>query len=715
MITNLSGNISSESKKFFLMISFLSLVLVVCAILNMFWARAVVGFFYLSFIPGMVLIRLVRMHCLDPIKRIIFSIGFSIAFLMLFGLLINFVGPIFGVREPLSPTSLLIIIPLILETMALVSLFSGSEPSREGDKFVFSKENKIKIVLSLLFTSLPVFSVIGTFAVNVYGNNSVLLILIVFASGLVGVACVYPKLDSDKFYGFAICMLAIALLLHSSLISNYVYGGDIHMEYQLFSVTSNASFWNPTIRTTDLGYQWMNAMLSITILPTIYVNLLGIEGTWVFKVVFPIIFSIVCLGLYLLYRKEFEPRLALIAVFFFMANSVFFNDATVGNMRQMIAELFYILLFLTVLDEEVANRIKTLIFSLFAYALIVSHYSTSYLFLFMILGLWCYTFLMKKSRKVSEGKVVMFCAIMFSWYIYVSNSGPFRGLLSTIEWIRDSFVNQFLFIESRGPMVLQGLGLSGISTFWHSIGRGFFYLTEFLIIIGFVYLVLTRKKRVVSNEYFILVLFNMIILAACVIVPTFANTLNMTRFYHLTLFFLAPLLVIASLQISYIIARKLRIKTGIILAVLVLIPFFLFQTGFVYEITGEVNYSIPLSKDRMGLIPYVYMSMITQYDALGARWALENINYLNASFYSDLVSTRALASYGMVYTDVMQKLTNVTVVDPDGIVFLGWTNLVMEKVSYGATEYNTTALLDVLQPLNIIYSSGGCEIYNNPK
>ena len=44
------------------------------------------GFIYLTFIPGIILLRILRLHGIDAIKTLLFTVGLSIAFLMLFGL-----------------------------------------------------------------------------------------------------------------------------------------------------------------------------------------------------------------------------------------------------------------------------------------------------------------------------------------------------------------------------------------------------------------------------------------------------------------------------------------------------------------------------------------------------------------------------------------------------------------------------------------------------
>ena len=46
------------------------------------------------------------------------------------------------------------------------------------------------------------------------------------------------------------------------------------------------------------------------------------------------------------------------------------------------------------------------------------------------------------------------------------------------------------------------------------------------------------------------------LLLFCIFMPYFSSTINMTRYYHTSLFFLAPALVIGAEAISRVICRK---------------------------------------------------------------------------------------------------------------------------------------------------------------
>lgn len=71
-----------------------------------------------------------------------------------------------------------------------------------------------------------------------------------------------------------------------------------------------------------------------------------------------------------------------------------------------------------------------------------------------------------------------------------------------------------------------------------------------------------------------------------------------------------------------------------------------------------------------------------------------------------------LRSYGSLSPDMISKLSNVTEVSPNGIVYLSSLNVVNNTV---VTAYYDCTLdeLTFLQVMSKIYTNGGSEIYKN--
>ena len=93
----------------------------------------------------------------------------------------------------------------------------------------------------------------------------IMLLLIV----IVPIVCMFTKLIPSNYWGFAIWMMALSVLLHRALISQYLSGTDNIIELICSRITYNNEAW----RTLTNWYSGYNTVLSITILPTNWVTI----------------------------------------------------------------------------------------------------------------------------------------------------------------------------------------------------------------------------------------------------------------------------------------------------------------------------------------------------------------------------------------------------------------------------------------------------------
>lgn len=692
----------------------IQIVTYVTILLDVPVARQFVGFLFLIFVPGIIILKLLKVKDLGLAENVILSVGLSIAFLMFIGLSINELCPMVGVSKPLSQWPLMIIINVTVLLMCLLGCVTNKEDFDVN--ITVAKGSRLSRIV--LFVFLPLLGIAGTLLVNVSQNNVLLLFMIIIISIVVVSSAFSNRLVPSRFYPLVLLMIAMALLFHASLISNYIYGYDINVEYYIFKLTENNSYWNSTIGAYAPEYDKINGMLSVTVLPTIFASILNMSATWILKIVYPLIFSFVPLCLYQLYKERVgEEKVAFVSTFFFMATSAFFTEM-LGLTRQMTAELFFVLLFFVLWNNKINSLRKKILFIIFSAALAVSHYSLSYIFLFYISSTWLSAHILKKrTGRTTLSMVIILFVILFSWYIYVSASAPFNGLLNMGNHVLTSISSEFFNPEARGQEVLRGLGMESSPSFWHLLGRIIAYATEFLIIIGFITLIARRKKRILDPEYSVTLSISMIILISCIALPGVASGLRMTRYYHTVLIFLSPLCILGGETLFGFFARG-RIKTEfcvLFLVLIVLVSYFLFQTGFVYEVTGDSSWSIPLSKYRMGLTLYT-MGYIDEQDVFGAVWLSEKINTECASIYADdMARNSVLSSYGMTRRDQIENLSNTTIIRADDTIYLRKMNLV-----YGVllaqrwsveSAWNITEISHVINNMNKVYSNGDCEIY----
>jgi len=205
----------------------------------------------------------------------------------------------------------------------------------------------------------------------------------------------------------------------------------------------------------------------------------------------------------------------------------------------------------------------------------------------------------------------------------------------------------------------------------HYVGTALYDLTIILIAIGFFSLIRQWRKGKFDNVAFSLVSINMLLLGSIVIVPYFAAHLEIGRTYQILLMFLSPLFVLGVEAICGAAShlktrwRPQNLKEGqkkasycLLLTLTILIAFYLFQTGVVYEITNDPDpSSIALSGYRMN---YNH-GFIRESDVFSAAWISTYGERENMWAFADSVSTgHVLSSYSTLNKGMMLLIANDT-------------------------------------------------------
>jgi uncharacterized membrane protein len=705
-----STMIQRKPFNFLIAVLFLQFMVYLTIFFNVPVARQIIGFAYLTFVPGFVFVKLLRLDRVGLVVSLLFSVGFSLAFLMFSGLLINESFSLANIPRPLSLMPLLIIISSLTLLGGVIVFLRGDHVSASESETLSMPPPSV-----FLFLALPVLSIVGAMLVNSYANNVVLLFTIISIALLFSIGVLSKKFLPPKYYPVAVLMSALAILFQSSLISPYIvsFGSDIPGEFLAFSTTKINAYWSPTnpfIGSLNLGR--FNSMLSITILPTIYSTLLNLDPTWMFKLLTPFLFSLVPLTLYYVWKQQIGAKYAFISTFLLMAQLTFYTEM-LGLNRQMIAELFFALLLLILFNNKMKNSDKVICFMVFGAALIVSHYSLAEIFLlFAFVSMLASIFWKSSSRKVTVGLVVLFSVVMFAWYIYTSSGSTFNSFITFGTYVQSQF-SSFFSISSRGNTVLAGLGLETAPSIWATISRATAYVTEALIAVGFIGLAWQKlKKHQFGDQYFVFIATAAVFLVALIAVPGLANTLDATRFYHILLFLLAPLCILGGATIIKIVSKRERIFWVSILLLLVLVPYFLFQTGFVYEITKSESTSVSLSKDRMSPVDlYATVGYTDAYSVFGAQWLARNVNS-NQPMYADGSSIgNVLLTYGLTYN--INILSNVTTIETGGVIYLNTLNVEYGTIVGNVAIWNSTALSSIFNGSNLVYDNGNSLVYQH--
>lgn len=682
-------------------------------------ARQLLGFINLTFVMGFVVLKLLKPNNLSAVRTVLFSIGLSIALLMLIGLTVNEIGSFIGLERPLDP------IYLIPATSGVILFGIFLNFLRFPTAGYSIKMKKAEAFRFLLVCSVPVLSVVGAFWANVTGNSFILLVALIADLFLFLTALFLRRLFTPRLRLLVIFILGLTLLFHYSLISSYVQGPDIKLENYVFTSTLKDGYWNSSVSFADMNTGRFNNMLSITVLPTLYSNVLNLDSNLVLKLIFPAIFALVPVALYVLWRDKFGAKVGFLSAFLLVSQTTFYVEMP-ALARQMIAEVFVALLLILLFTKKSDSKSLKIFFVILGFSLIVSHYAMALVFDFFILAAWLFAkFAKKTNRNVSLSLILLFNVMMLLWYVFTSASAGLESIVTNLSTLYTS-LGDFFNVTTRGQGVLEGLGLVAAPSTLNLLSRSIAYIIEFFIIVGFVVLILRWRKGIYQDsEYFFLCSANILLLGLCIVVPSFANRLQITRFFHIMLFILAPLFVMGFLFSYKFVWRRLQAGTkrkmnfvGLVLIALLLGTYFLFQTNIMYEVTGSQSWSLPLSRYRLGTRLYTEFFYTTEYQVNGAKWLQNSIDTDNniLVYYSGSTYGSCIA-YGGIRVSQLRQLTNFTLLKGGEFIVLGEDATVYGIIEDMNTVWNVSEIINSQplssQPLNLLYTNGNCVIFQN--
>ncbi|MGV9141460.1 MAG: DUF2206 domain-containing protein, partial [Promethearchaeota archaeon] len=392
-------------------------------------------------------------------------------------------------------------------------------------------------------------------------------------------------------------------------------------------------------------------------------------------------------GLYYVFRKQTNDKIAFFSCFFFVSLFVFYGEM-LQLARQQIAELFLILLVLLLIEDNIRKFYRAILFIVFSFSLIVSHYGTSYLFMFILIASILTKFLSNQQQiqklairaqsKISDNflfsskneaiglnYVTLFVVLALGWYLYVSGSSSFNAIVDIGDHIFCSLQEGILNPEYSEALskVIEG---SAIESPLHRFTKTLHHVTQFFIIVGVLKLVLPRKcSHQFNKDYMIFT--SLFLLVNFVILAIPYTRFGTTRLYHLSLFFLAPFCVIGGVEVVKAInktAKKILSKNVVkpykFLSILFAV-FLLFNSGFVYEIAGDEPISISLNNT-------FDFPLFTSSEIMGVRWVEGHVD--DPIYYADWYGWVLTTKYAPKHSQWCNIAHNNTDYLPPGEVFI---------------------------------------------
>jgi uncharacterized membrane protein len=364
----------------------------------------------------------------------------------------------------------------------------------------------------------------------------------------------------QKYYPYCIALISLGLVYQTTMLGIYTVGSDIQRESYLSRVAMNG--WYPGAA----GLGQSNTSIVVGVIAPLLSMLLNLDMTWVYKAVLPLFLVATPVILFHAFRLQIGDLKAYFATLFFMIVPVFnLEIAQIG--KSMVAEFFFALMILSMVSKskwKAVGIIGSLLMTIFCHYTI-GILAICYLASVFVARLVAYPIKwdLLKNKTVSI-KVIGIALLIgslsfFAYYSYVLDGAVIRTMFgipkavvvetqvaSDSTTVDDSgTIDELKYMKNQEYLVKAGIGMdfSDVSTVG-KVFRGLQYLTELLIVIGAVYLFFNYKKYNFSLEFMMCIGASFVLLMFCIFVPKFSLIINMTRFYHVSLFFIAPMLVL---------------------------------------------------------------------------------------------------------------------------------------------------------------------------
>jgi uncharacterized membrane protein len=285
------------------------------------------------------------------------------------GLAVDLVGPLIGVAAPLRAGPLLAGVEVTSGALLAASVNAPasarirwhwpSRPARLAWPFI-----------------LPLLAAAGALRLNNgHSSDAAVLAMSACVALLITAVIVSSRLD-ESLLAIILFASCLAMMWSRSLRAALVPGFDITSEYYDLHQTVLTGIWHTAHSGDAYG-----AMLSVTVLPAELHFLSGVPDLLVFSVVYPAIGAFLPVAVFTLARTIFSRRWAFVAGIFVVIEA--FQDLPVVA-RQEIAIVFFAALLAAMLDARVPRRPRWVLVVLLSLAMVMSHYTTTYLAISLI-------------------------------------------------------------------------------------------------------------------------------------------------------------------------------------------------------------------------------------------------------------------------------------------------------------------------------------------
>lgn len=327
------------------------------------------------YIPGYLMLLALNIR-VTSVRLILLAIGLSGASLIGLGMLVNLVASLPNSPVTLTTPFFMIALDLFFLILLLVTykkLINSPDVRLPGFSF-------IRVLGVMLLAALPFASSAAASVLNNTGNNQLSMLMVAIFVVVMGGLLVYGKKLNNAWIAAIIYVLGLSVILLGSMRGDVVSGTDISKELYLLNLMQSAGHWSPSLYADAY-----NASLSINIFPTILAELFRLSNDTIFRVVIPALYAFVPLMAYSLLRGYRSKIFGVLGAILVIAQPSFVTWSPVP-IRQMVAIFFFTALILVAFDKKLSRRPKNIFIFILGLGVILSHYSTAYLSLGVLMA-----------------------------------------------------------------------------------------------------------------------------------------------------------------------------------------------------------------------------------------------------------------------------------------------------------------------------------------
>jgi uncharacterized membrane protein len=681
--------------------------------LDMPFLRVIFGFIFLAILPGSLIVWVLKLNRIGDAEKAALVAGLSIAFLLFFGLSLNNLLLAVGFETPLSTASLMIAFDIAFILLLIAGRVVNTDRGFSLINQHLSRHEKAFLIVPV---SIPVLSVLGSHIMRTTGDNTMLVAVLLLVPAYIATVCIYNRKFPERLYPVVLYLISISLLLTYALRFPHIWGRDVHAEYCMFQTTLYNLHWS------IVEHALLDACLSISLLPTIFQSITGAGAQeYLFKGVYVAICSFTPLAIYAISRRYVGGLYAFLASFFFISQLTFLSTA--GSARTNVAIFFAALAVMVLFNDKIDPVKQKILFFAFILAVVVSHYSTAYIFFFVVLFSWVAAEMVSRKyvfeRTLSLRVVLFFFVVVFIWYAQLTDAAFSAG----VAFIRDTLanLNNFFLEESRTDMLhlLLGRGLA------YSVLSAVNLLVTWctFLFIGIGVLTMVRKFRGMVDirdarlpkpdflktrfevGYLTMVLVCSGLLMAIILLPYLSVGYDICRLYSLVIVVLSVCFVIGGIVLSERFGSKLN-SCRIILVIL--LSYSMFVTGVAYQIFGAPVSVILNSEGDAYACKYIWDS-----ESYAAKWLALTVkeNSHTCVSVTDIFGSHRLLSQGIIPRYQINDYSFSEYGGTCEYIYLYYPNTVMDKLVVNGTMCNMSECMGAFIGYGRVYDSGSSEVF----